>query len=135
MRRMIWTAECRMGFEEIDSQHRLLFAISNELLEISNPKSQEPEIKYLLRHLRDYVEKHFSFEEKFMEEKKFPGLSDHKEKHQKIVAEINNALTSSASMSALKESLETLLDGWVQSHILVEDKKYADWARFHKIKD
>ena len=135
MRRMIWTAECRMGFEEIDSQHRLLFAISNELLEISNPKSQEPEIKYLLRHLRDYVEKHFSFEEKFMEEKKFPGLSDHKEKHQKIVAEINNALTSSASMSALKESLETLLDGWVQSHILVEDKKYADWAKFHKIKD
>ena len=93
MRRMIWTAECRMGFEEIDSQHRLLFAISNELLEISNPKSQEPEIKYLLRHLRDYVEKHFSFEEKFMEEKKFPGLSDHKEKHQKIVADINNALT------------------------------------------
>ena len=50
MRRMIWTAECRMGFEEIDSQHRLLFAISNELLEISNPKSQELEIKYLLRH-------------------------------------------------------------------------------------
>ncbi len=62
-----------MVFEEIDSQHRLLFAISNELLEISNPKSQEPEIKYLLRHLRDYVEKHFSFEEKFMEEKKFSG--------------------------------------------------------------
>jgi len=132
---MIWTAECRMGFEEIDSQHRLLFAISNELLEISNPKSQEPEIKYLLRHLRDYVDKHFAYEEKFMGDKKFPGLTDHKLKHEKIVAEINNALTSSASMSALKESLETLLDGWVQSHILVEDKKYADWARFHKIKD
>ncbi|MHB8930141.1 MAG: bacteriohemerythrin [Melioribacteraceae bacterium] len=135
MRRMVWTAACRMGFEEIDSQHRLLFAISNELLEISNPKSQEPEIKYLLRHLRDYVEKHFSYEEKFMEDKKFPGLSDHKQKHQKIVTEINNALTGSASMSALKESLETLLDGWVQSHILVEDKKYADWAKFHKIID
>jgi hemerythrin len=135
MRRMVWTAACRTGFEEIDSQHRLLFAISNELLEIGNPKSQELEIKYLLRHLRDYVDKHFSYEEKFMEEKKFPGLADHKLKHEKIVSEINSALTSSASMTEIKESLETLLNAWIRSHILVEDKKYADWAKFHKIND
>lgn len=60
-----------MVFEEIDSQHRLLFAISNELLEISNPKSQEPEIKYLLRHLRDYVEKHFFLKKNLWKRKNF----------------------------------------------------------------
>lgn len=133
MKRMIWTAECRSGFEEIDSQHRLLFAIANEVLEISNPKQQEPEIKYLLRHLRDYTENHFSFEEKFMEKNKFPGLKDHKLKHEKIIAEIRNALTTSESIGELKENLEDLLIAWVQSHILIEDKKFSDWAKFHKI--
>lgn len=133
MRRMIWNANCRTGIEEIDSQHRLLFAISNELLEIENPKSQEPEIKYLIRHLNDYVKSHFQYEEEWMKKNKYPGLKDHKEKHDNIVHEINSVLTGSSTMTQLKDSFEYLLDGWVQSHILVEDKKYSDWGKFHKI--
>jgi hemerythrin len=133
MNRMIWTSECRIGVEEIDSQHRLLYAISNELLEIENPKAQEPEIKYLLRHLRDYVDTHFAFEEKFMAEKNFPGLEDHKVKHQKIISGIRESLQTSVNLTQLKEGLEDLLIAWIQSHILVEDKKYSDWMKFHKI--
>ena len=133
MKRMIWTPECRMGIEDIDSQHRLLFAIANELIEIENPKSQEPEIKYLLRHLRDYIDTHFAYEEKLMLEKNFPGLEDHKLKHQKIIASMRDSLQSSNSLSQLKESLEDLLIAWIQSHILVEDKKYSDWLKFHKV--
>ena len=133
MRRMVWNAKCRTGIEEIDSQHRLLFAISNELLEIDNPKNQEPEIKYLIRHLNDYVKSHFQFEEEWMEKNNYPGLIEHKEKHHKIISEINSVLTGSVTMTELRDSFGTLLDGWVRSHILVEDKKYSDWAKFHKI--
>ena len=59
MRKMQWSPECKTGFEEIDSQHRLLFAISNEILDIENPLKQQDEVKYLLHHLIDYVDKHF----------------------------------------------------------------------------
>lgn len=133
MRRMVWNINCRTGIEEIDSQHRLLFAISNELLEIDNPKTQEPEIKYLIRHLNDYVRSHFQYEEEWMQKNNFPGFSDHKLKHDNIISEINNAIIRSATMTQVKENFENLLDGWIQSHILVEDKKYSDWAKFHKI--
>jgi hemerythrin-like metal-binding protein len=133
MRKMIWTADCRMGFEEIDSQHRLLFAIANELIDIDNPRSQEPEMKYLIRHLKDYVDTHFAFEEKFMADKKYPGLNEHEQKHQMIISEIRQALTGAGSMTQLKDSLENLLIAWIQSHILLEDKKFSDWAKFHKI--
>lgn len=129
MKRMIWTSACRTDFEEIDSQHRLLFAIANELLDIRNPAKQELEIKYLLRHLREYVEKHFSYEENFMREKNYPGLNGHKEMHERIVSEINNSLTESSTIGELKEKLETLLGNWVQSHILIEDKKFSNWAK------
>ena len=130
---MVWNINCRTGIEEIDSQHRLLFAISNELLEIDNPKSQEPEIKYLIRHLNDYVKSHFQYEEEWMQKNNFPGFSDHKQKHDNIISEINNAIINSTTMTQVKENFENLLDGWIQSHILVEDKKYSDWAKFHKI--
>jgi len=133
MRRMIWNAECRTGIEEIDSQHRLLFAISNELLEIDNPLSQEPEIKYLIRHLNDYVKSHFEYEEEWMRKHNYPGFKEHNLKHDKIISEINNVLTTSRTMTEVKNQFETLLDGWIQSHILLEDKKYSDWAKFHKL--
>ena len=133
MQRMVWTAKCRMGFEEIDSQHRLLYAISNELLEIENPAAQEPEIKYLLRHLKEYVDKHFDYEVGIMTKYKYPGLEAHKEKHEKIVSEMKQALMNSSSLLQVKRNLEDLLIMWIQTHILVEDKRFSDWSKLHKI--
>lgn len=133
MQRMVWTAHCRMGFEEIDSQHRLLYAIANELVDIKNPVSQEPEIKYMLRHLRTYADINFAFEEEFMAKHNYPGLSSHKEKHAKIVDEIKEALVESKTLAQLKDHLEDLLIMWIQSHMMVEDKRFSDWAKLHKI--
>ena len=133
MQRMVWTPKCRMGFEEIDSQHRLLYAIANELVEIKNPISQEPEIKYLLRHLRTYADTNFAFEEELMAKHNYPGLTSHQEKHVMIVNEMKGALVESKSLSQLKDHLEDLLIMWIQSHMLVEDKRFSDWAKLHKI--
>ena len=135
MKKLTWTAECRLGYDEVDAQHRLLFAIANELIDIDNPQKQGPEIKYLLTHLREYVEEHFADEEKFLERVKYPELEDHKNKHAQIVKEIKDSLTSSSNLIQLKRKLEDLLYNWVKQHILIEDKKYADWAKFHKLEE
>jgi hemerythrin len=135
LKKLTWTAECRLGYDEVDAQHRLLFAIANELIDIDNPQKQGPEIKYLLTHLREYVEEHFADEEKFLERVKYPELEDHKKKHAKIVLEIKESLTSSSNLIQLKKRLEDLLENWVKQHILIEDKKYADWAKFHKLEE
>lgn len=131
MRRMVWKAECRMGDDNIDSQHRLLYAIANELLEIADPTSQEHEIKYLLMHLKDYVDKHFMYEEQFMENNKYPYLSDHKQKHSKIVGEIKEAIQNAKSFFQLKDNIEDLVSSWIQTHIMIEDKRFFNWYRLH----
>jgi hemerythrin len=43
---MKWTKECRLGIDEIDFKHRLLFAISNERLNIEGGADEAPEFKY-----------------------------------------------------------------------------------------
>ncbi len=133
MQRMIWSAKCRMGFDEIDSQHRLLYAIANELLEIENPVSQEPEIKYLLRHMKDYIDMHFKYEEELMAKHNYPGLAPHIQKHEKIILEMKESLVNSSTLAQLKNNLEDLLIAWIQTHIMIEDKRFSDWAKLHKI--
>lgn len=128
MRKLHWTAEYKTGFDEIDSQHRLLVAISNELLDIENPVRQQDELKYLLHHLFEYVEKHFRTEEEYFEKHSYPGLKEHKERHSEITKQIREVVTQSKSMTNLKEQLDTMLDKWIRVHILIEDKKFSIWA-------
>ncbi len=125
---MQWSPECKTGFDEIDSQHRLLFAISNELLDIENPVKQQDEVKYLLHHLIDYVDKHFKTEEEYFSKHSYPGIKDHKERHIDISKQIRQVVTESKNMTELKEHLDTMLDQWIRVHVLIEDKKFSVWA-------
>lgn len=125
---MPWSPECKTGFDEIDSQHRLLFAISNELLEIDNPVKQQDEIKYLIHHLVEYVDKHFRTEEDIFSKHSYPGFKEHKERHEEILNQIREVVTQSKSMTQLKEQIDTMLDKWIRIHVLIEDKKFSAWA-------
>ncbi len=127
MRRLVWTDECKTGFSEIDSQHRLLFAIANELLEINNPHKQQDEIKYLLHHLLEYTETHFKTEEEIFEKNKYPGFREHKERHETILKDISSTIKAAKSMTELKASLDTMLENWIRVHVLLEDKKFSVW--------
>lgn len=128
MRKMVWTPECKTGFEEIDSQHRLLFAICNELLDIENPNKQQDEIRYLFHHLIDYVDKHFATEEAFFQKHNYPGFKEHHDRHEEIKKEITHTIKESKSMTELKDKLDTMLENWIRVHVLIEDKKYSAWA-------
>lgn len=127
--RMKWTNDCRMDVDEIDAQHRLLFAIGNELLEIEDPENESKEFKYLFQHLTQYVDTHFQTEEKYMKEIRYPDLEKHIKKHEQIVEEINETIKSVRNLVQLRKNLETLIRAWIQNHVLVEDKAYAIWNK------
>ena len=63
----------------------------------------------------------------------YPGSAAHKQKHERIINEMNEALVGSTSLAQLKSNLEDLLIRWIQSHISIEDKRFFDWAKLHKI--
>lgn len=124
---MKWDKHCRLGLDDMDTQHRLLFAIAGELDEIHNPEEQGPEIKYLINHIRKYVNEHFAYEEAFLEQNNYPDLEKHKEMHKTIVEEINHTLTKSKDLSSLLDQLRYLMTVWIKEHILETDKRYAMW--------
>jgi hemerythrin len=124
---MTWTRDCRLGLDDIDTQHRLLFAIAAEAYEIDHPESQGPEIKYLINHIRKYVTEHFAHEEAFLDAISYPDRDRHKEAHRKIIEEINHTLTRSGNLSDLVEQIRFLMTVWIRDHILDMDKQFAVW--------
>ncbi len=104
-----------------------MFAIANELLDINNPMEQQLEFKYMIDHLRSYVEEHFQSENKFMEDIQYPEREEHMKRHVSIIEEINNTLKSSKDLRTLKEGLQLLMSKWIKNHICEEDKRYSKW--------
>lgn len=132
VQQMKWNKDCRLGIHEIDSQHRLLFAIAGEIDDIENPDDEGPELRYVIDHIRKYVKEHFDFEESFMENAGYPKLADHITAHKHIVEEVNHTLTSSKNLTGLKDQLSYMMNVWVKDHILDHDRQFALWHARNK---
>ena len=69
------------GNEMIDSQHKVLIEKINDLVASCEEKKDKLNAVRLLNYLADYTEFHFSAEEKLQEEIGYPGIEEHKKKH------------------------------------------------------
>lgn len=89
-----------------DAQHQVLFDILDQI--------REPDAGVdVLQLLQNYIETHFSLEEKYMEELNYPGLDAHQRAHNKFRSEIDKLLISSADHDALfKDIISTFLTVW-----------------------
>ena len=104
------------GNELIDSQHKELIERINLLLKSCEDAQGKVKAVKMLDYLLDYTEFHFSAEEKLQEEISYPGLKEHREKHEEF-------------KSAVKELQEMLEEEYsVYRHIVMEadlqDERY-----------
>ena len=73
------------GNEMIDTQHKELIDRINKLLILcENEKPAKREAVETLDYLADYTEFHFGEEEKLQEEIGYPGIAEHKKKHEEL---------------------------------------------------
>ncbi len=118
-----WTPFMQIDDGQIDEDHRHLISIANRVLELNRPNQDVEEIKQVIRELYEYVKYHFDREESFMHEQHYPGLDEHKEKHEIIIADMNHYLTKSHHMGEILSNFRQLVNRWVINHIMEEDKK------------
>jgi len=118
-----WNDEYCIGDSVIDDEHRNLFILANEILQIRNPTEEIEKIRPLLHKLYDYMKYHFDHEEAFMSQIKFPAIVTHKIRHSEIIDEMNAILKSSHQISTLSEKLSEMMVKWVLKHIIEEDMK------------
>ena len=77
-----FTKDCMINIEQIDNEHRQLFQVINESIELINKTDDVmPLCNNLLKSLKDYSLNHFAHEEAYMEEINDPELSLQKKEH------------------------------------------------------
>lgn len=123
-----FTDDCILGVEEIDDDHRHLFDLINQGMELLNNEYKDDkyeEIKELLEELEDYAEQHFRREEAYMKKIRDPELILQRSQHlyfEEKVEEylVHNIDDEEDQIEVLGEVMQ-FLARWLYHHILSSD--------------
>ncbi len=134
----IWDKSYNIGISEIDNQHEHFVNMLNRMQEAYKdtlPSSPSDEVKmkvYLdILNLRKYALNHFSMEEKYMVNSKYPKFFDHKKQHDAFirkVLDLEDELLESQGVSP--QNLISFMLSWFEGHIQKVDK---DFGIYYKV--
>lgn len=126
--KVAWDDSYLLGIPEIDSQHKKLLVIANELYEIAagSPESYRLKMSSALKKLTDYTVYHFSSEENFMRSCGYAGTDAHKTAHDNFVREVGFQVQQLSSDN-IEDGIRfyAYVANWVLNHIAKADKIWA----------
>lgn len=129
-----WNDSLTVHVPEVDAQHKTLLGLLNGLHDAQKSGKSKEVMEKTLDGLAAYVLEHFSTEERLMARWNYPGLSDHKRRHQEFVGKVSGFIGEfKAGKAALSMDVKRFLCDWYQQHITQEDRKYSEFARSNRL--
>jgi hemerythrin len=125
-----WSEELAIGIETVDAQHRALYGKVAELHEVMR-SHQLDRVLPILEFLEGHVLQHFETEERLMEERRYPGLAEHRAAHEDFVRSylrVKALFTPTVRPSAVVE-LSGWLGGWLGEHVRKLDGAMGKFLR------
>ncbi len=127
---LVWKDEYSVGIEAIDSDHKKLLNLINQLQTASTNYTGEEFERSALDELVKYTKYHFVREEKLMEDNGYPQFEAHKEEHEAMVAAVMDRVSHYESNE--EETIDELLDylkNWLINHISGTDQQYSSFLK------
>ena len=123
----VWKPDYSVHEAALDSDHRKLFAILNSVYENVMNSTELDCVLPKIDELSAYTNYHFSREEQYMREMRFPGIDQHSAKHREFTHTIETLRTSYHDNDLeVARGLIIFLGEWLLRHVLKEDRKYAE---------
>ncbi len=121
-----WDKNLLIHVKEIDNQHKKLYELTNRLHEDLVAGQGDKILGEILKSLVDYVQLHFTTEEKLMEKHKYPLIKQHKTAHKDFISKIQNYLIKYKNKTPLlAREILMYLKGWYEEHIIHTDKIFG----------
>jgi hemerythrin len=120
------------GNDEIDAQHRELFARVGQLLDASRERRSREEVVRLLEYLGQYVVKHFAAEEMMMDTSGYDRIESHRLEHRAFVRELEVLrleLKSEGPTNRFVIRVGNRVTTWLREHIYRTDRMFGEWLR------
>jgi len=121
-----WKPEYGVDHSEIDSQHKHLFQVADELGTATAQGKGKAAMGTTLASLIDYTKRHFAAEEQLMQMHAYPEYAEHKKQHDDLTARVVD-LQKGFAVGRTYLSVEVLqfLKDWLVNHIGKRDQKIA----------
>ena len=125
-----WTEDMSVGEDHIDNQHQKLLLQINKIIYAMTFGATSKEVSEAVHFFDEYVNEHFTYEEKYMKEHNYPDFDEHKKRHKDFAKnnlDFKKRLKSGIEPRELILDIETYIGQWWLKHIGQEDKKYHDF--------
>jgi len=122
-----WTNEHSVSVLRFDKEHQKLFSLINELNDAMAEKRGRFVVVRVLQELADYARWHFAGEESAMRRANFAGIDRHIAEHLEFAAKVEKFYAEcDERYSTVPMEVLYFLRDWLQQHILVTDRQYAE---------
>ncbi len=118
-----WSKAIETGRDDIDSQHRGIVDIMNDLNSAPEADDEKSErVQKSLAALKDYVGIHFAHEEQLMDAFDYSEKDNHKNAHIEFSNKLHSLDAANMKTAALRRTLLTYIYDWLISHITGIDR-------------
>ena len=125
-----WYKKYSVNNEELDNHHKKLFAILNKMYDSCLPANSAECAASIIEELIEYTDYHFTAEEKYMADKGYKEIDEHRQQHRYFLDKLLGLRNCEHKDDYdYKKEIMVLLGDWLLKHITVEDKKYSNPLR------
>lgn len=121
-----WKDDYSVGVEKLDKQHQQLVGLLNQLYEAMEAGKGREALKQVFDGLLRYTNEHFLTEESLMQLYGYPGVQEHRDKHEKMTRHVQD-LVQQYEAGTLQHPVRItdFLKQWLARHIMETDKAYG----------
>lgn len=121
-----WKDQYSVGIEAVDHEHKELIELINRLHEKLTAGGEEFSVGAFFGDLYRGISAHFALEERFMRERRYDQLVQHKADHERLLDDIRDMMDEFEKHEVPSAELGGRLDAWFSRHFETHD------ARLHK---
>lgn len=130
--KIYWTNDMSVGVETIDYQHKELFCLVNDLIDLADEDKDSEVFNVAFKFLEKYVVNHFGEEERYMELFSYPGIKEHKEQHamfKKTLVNMKERYDEFGATGPFLKILQSQLAAWIMTHVKKVDGMLGDFLK------
>jgi hemerythrin-like metal-binding protein len=122
-----WKNEFNTGIEAIDTDHKFLVSLINQLDEALRDGQNQEVVGSVLNALYDYTNYHFLREEKMMKACGYTDEKEHAAQHQDLKTQVMEARDAYLKQQTddIKQPVMDFMKTWLADHILGHDMQYV----------
>ena len=125
MKKMEWGPELETGIQEVDTQHKRIVNLVNQMQDARLNKDMET-VASVITEMVDYTLSHFAFEEALMEDAGYRFLGPHRRVHELFAMKIPEFQARFEAGEDITGELHTMLVRWLYNHIRGDDQGYVE---------